>query len=307
MKKNVLFLSLLVFLSGLSATTIPSGYSVSELGSFVTTSPGFGGLEADADGNVYMVGDYSDKVYKYNASNQTFSQFCVTPSTNNLSVTLYNDYLYVGNNSGSIYKVNSSGSVSTFTTLSGTVNKMVLAPSGWGSYGNKMITATSNGLYSVDMNTGSINTIISGGIYDGIQFNSNNELLATKYDSNIYKISPTGSITSFFTIPGSADSIAIHPGTGEILTTAPNTTIYKTDADGSNTTAFITGLTISVGWYPSGIDFSPDGSTLYYSEINGNYKLYALTGFSTVNPVPEPSTFFMAVIFVLLAAKVIRK
>lgn len=302
MRTIILLFALLISTSVFAATVLP-GYTINYLGTFDNNNP-YGGLAADAN-NVYMVGGASSNVYKYNISSGTFTNF-FSRSGHNLSLLIQGTDLYVGGSLGQIWKVNSSGSGTLFATVQTYVNTMVIAPAGWGSYGGQMIVATSSGIYALNMSTGVQTTIVGSGTWDGLAWNAANELVATQNSSEVSKIASNGTVSGFFSVGATVDSLVIHPGTGEIFTTS-TTNIYRTNANGTGTTSFISGLNISGGWYPSGIAFSPNGATMYYSESNGGYyKLYSVTGFSSVAPVPEASTTLM-LLLALCGVRMLKK
>ena len=288
--------------------TVPPGYTDTHVGT-ISSQSGWGGLTVDAAGNIYIVGSPGSNVYKMTPGGVTSVLFSTSASPDTLSVALDGTDLYIGHDSsGQIYRADLTAvtpSASLFTTIGGfsPANDMLVAPSGWGAHGGKIIVANYAGVVAIDQVTGTVTTVASGLFQiDNLAFTPGGDLLVTDYGSGkIKKVSPTGTVTDFYTFPTSerADGLAIDPVTGKLYALdswnvgVGGYRFLEIDAAGTTQSDFATGpLTFNGGWYPSMINFSPDGTTLYYGLMAaGNVEIHKIEGFIGTAAIPEPSTY----------------
>lgn len=271
---------------GYSASYVGSGSGVGGYGSAVTN-----------DDDLYFTLSGGGQVYKVDSSG-TQTIYTTTSSYFSMGLAVDNNSLFVGVQNGiEIYDLSApSTSPSFITGISGTVNDIIFASSN-SIFDGSIMVATNNGLYAIDSGTNVITTVASG-IYNGVEFANDGSLFATQ-GTGLTHILADGSLDYNFS-SSSLDGIAIHDGTNEIfLSNSSNGSILRFDTDSLTTTTFASNIPFDAGWYPSPLEFSSDGTELFYGERgigNGsNGSIWSINGFSeiTVASVSEASSVYL--------------
>ena len=266
----------------------------------VGLSYGFGDLASDAAGNIYATGGYSNQVYKITPAG-VVSQFGDTGTgSSTLGVSVVGSALYVGFDSGDIRTMDLSQAAPTGVLLAniGGGNDamgMALAPAGFGPYGGQLVVGSYNGISIVNPTNGDVTTLISpGSPHSDIEFTADGTLLATDYNGGrIVSVSAAGVVTEFHAGPVEPDGIAIEPATGEVFVASDSPTpgsITRISADGTTSSVFANDADFDSGWFISPIEFSPDGTLLFYGAGEGAFDVFAISGFSGVTPPPQPTS-----------------
>ena len=306
MKKKFITVFLICFMICLNSYSVPLGYTDNVVGNFNVGSYAYGGT-VDAEGNIYL-GNRTTSLYKMTPQGD-LSTFHTFPK-NAIAPVISGNYMYVGMRSGEIYKINmgNPSSSTLFADFGKTINDIKIAPDSWGGHANKLLVASTSGvLHAFDQNTAAVTAINnqSNIEYSSIDFDLNGDIVAVREnDQQMDIVTPTGQVTTE-SMPFYSDGVAIHPGTGEkFFIDDRNNEIKRLDNNGQYS-VFVDNLYFSGGWNPSFINFSTDGSILYYENQNTD-TIHAITGFdsvSTSSEIPELNTLslllFAALIFIL--------
>jgi hypothetical protein len=128
-------------------------------------------------------------------------------------------------------------------------------------------------------------------------FTPDGRLLVAGYTANqVIQVNPDGTSSAFAIFPGNPGGIAVHPVTGDVyVANEPGGTILKYNSTGTSVSTFASSISWDVGIFPSFLQFSADGGTLYFGEVPGhlpNFSLRGITGFPIIEvaAVPEPSS-----------------
>lgn len=278
------------------------GFTVIDHGNLSGRSADFGGLTTDASGNVYVAGGYSTSVAVFDGTSHSIFGAAVPEGT--LSTEVVGDTLYVGAQVfGRVYEssISSPGFslVGSLPVAGGSDNHgiedIALAPAGFGSFGGQLIVGThSDGLWA--MSTAGVATPIAGGSFTSLEFDSNGNLFAVRHaNSDLVTVSPSGTV-SLFASGFQSEGLAIHPSGDMYAISSKSKAIFKITSAGAVST-FATDVSADFGFFAQPIGFSPDFTTLWYTEDPDN--LESISGFSSVVPVPEPSTLAIWSLFSL--------
>ncbi len=284
--KILLGASALLFTALANATPVftSSGYSSSLIGNGTTN--GYGSAVTTSTDDIYFTSGGNGQIYKVDSTG-TQTVFAVTSGLS-MGLTIDSNTLYAGNTSGNItaYDLNTSIG-STFTSLSGSINGLVLANSNSDYFGS-ILAATYSGLYAVDTATG-LSSLIDSGLYNGVDVTQGGDIFATK-DNGVSHFLSDGTL-DYFTNTSYIDGITIHDGTGDIyLASSQQRSILQFDELSLATSVFASNINFDGGWFPSPIEFSQNGEELYYGERDGS--MWSIQGFPAISnsgTVPEPS------------------
>lgn len=271
---------------------LPSGYTDLT----VATLPGpdsnfYGDIATDTSGNVYVTGGISTSVYKV-APGGIVSSFAQAPGDGlALGLEVVGPHLYFGSEGSTLSEIAlSGGAVSPVATLNAN-SPMGVAYSAIG--GNKLYIAESGGLSVYDIDHGTVGTVSQiNTLLSAVVTGKDGRLYAADYNNGqliAYDPSTNTLSTVRSGIPGIA-GLAVDPISGDIYAVSEGTgAMLRISADGSTVSTFATNLAIDGGYYPTGLQFAPDGSGLYILEpdTGSTFSLHEITGFEAV---PEPGT-----------------
>lgn len=280
-----------------AAPVLPAGHA----NALVATLPGpayqaYGSIAIDTAGNRYVTGGLSDAVYKVDATGHVSAFADPTPGSDVMGLAVAKNHLYLGAAAGWLSQVDlSTGKMTNLATPDGT--PLALA------YGaGKLYVGTEKGLFAYDTETNSFAaTSLGAGVYNGLAFTNDGHLLVADYWNNRILSYDTESKTSSVFRAGvnGIGGIAVH-ATGRVYAAAEGSgQLLEISADGSTASVFGSNFDFNIGYYPTALAFSADGSTLYHLQSGpGRYafQMYAIDGFQAAAPVPEPSALAMSLL-----------
>lgn len=294
-RKMILAVASVVSVSTAQATVLTQpGYTDTQVAVLPGPSSNFyGNVAVDSNGNRYVTGGLSLSVYKVTPSG-TVTTFA-TPVGGGLALGLdiIGNTLYMGSGNN-ISSVSLAGGPTTLlATMSG--NAMGLTHT---LDGQNLIVSTNAGVYKYNIATHTTTaTSLNSGTYSAV---------ATGLDGNIFLADyNNGKIVSYnFGLNTSANfrtglsgvaGLAIDPVTGEIFAALENSaTIDRISSDGSALVAFATNVAMDGGFFPTALEFAPNGGSLYFTQSGPGsaFNLHQISGFQTVTStdVPEPAS-----------------
>ncbi|GMU45655.1 MAG: hypothetical protein AMXMBFR26_04370 [Porticoccaceae bacterium] len=169
---------------------------------------------------------------------------------------------------------------------------MDVAPASFGGFGSQLVVGTTSGVSVVDPGTGTETVLWNAGTpISDVAFTLDGRLIVTRESTGeLIELSTAGVPTPFATGLGAPDGIAVHPGTGDIYVTDPNSsTLWRVAPDGSPVSAFATGAAVDGGYFPSPIAFSVDGTALFYGTRENGTTIYRISGFPSVTAPGSPA------------------
>jgi sugar lactone lactonase YvrE len=306
------------------------GYTQSILASLPAGNTAYGGLVEGPDGNVYATGSGGPDVFRVTPVGGV-TTLALGATSVLLGVGIVGNTLYAGQSSGRIdtFDISQPTPTATYlTTIGGTLNSngnadFAVAPAGFGAYGGKLISCN-GGVYAVDPVTGAKTDIFVGGgdHYSSLGFGPNGMLYVADYDAaQVLTVSAAGATSVFASLPGTfPDGLAVQPTTGDIYVIdssngyAGAASILKITPAGVVST-FATNVSVSEGYYPSGLAFSNDGSTLYYLTVDQSsvLEVAAIKGFPAVAaaniPIPAvgPAGLLLLALLMAVAGAVMNR
>lgn len=317
-KYLVLAVTLLMSGGGIQASTLQEpGFTEVLLANVIGSGNSFGSMAqaVDGSGNIYVIGAWSNDVYKVTPAG-VVTQFGTTGgSGNGLGVAVIGDTLYVGFGTGDIRtmdltEVSPSGVFLASIGAGNDAMGMAIAPAGFGAYGGQLVVGSYNGISIVHPVTGAVTLLMSspGNPKSDVAFTPGGELLATDYNNRrVIRVSAAGTDSLFYAVNSSVDGIAVHPGTGEVYVADSDAyLIVKIAADGLSSSVFASSAQFDGGWFVSPLRFSTDAATLFYAAGSGTMNLYAISGFDGVGPasieapVPMLSAWALTVLTLLI-------
>ena len=252
-------------------TLLEPGFTETTVAS-LPSETAFGSITTGATGDVFLTEGYGGEITKVTPGG-TVSNLLTIPGTS-LALQRIGNTLFAGNSSGQIYAIDLTNPAPTATLLgtsSGEVNGLTQASAGFGAYGGDLIIASQTGLSSMNITTGALTGFSRSGTYSDVAFDGAGRLIAANNGAGIEQISDVGGLVGTILSGSGYDGLAISGATGDIFAANPGGggTITRIDGTTFGSTVFATGLLISGGYYPSGIGFSPDSSSLYFYERAG--------------------------------------
>lgn len=281
----------------MAAITVPSGYSIRQVGDLPGSSNFYGGVD-DASGNVYATGALSKGVFKIAGGGAVTT--LVNPNAGfTLGIAAKDDLLAFGDDQGHLWTYNLSGPpvLRLLATMATAVNDIAFAPASFGLPGGSLVVGGLNRIDVVNLASGSKAQLASfyGSLTNTItlDFTPTGQLLAASRDEGrIYGVSATGVKTTFANVNPWPSGLAVHPGTGDVYVASEYSSILqKLGPTGSPTSTFAAGLPVETGWFPTALSFSVDGTSLFYADYPS--RVMAIDGFASVMTapaVPEPAS-----------------
>ena len=260
-------------------------------------------LTLDLQGNIYASGYNTGEINKITPNGVASVYANITVGLAG-SVFDTQGNLFVANyNNGNIYKILSDGSYTIFVNLGTTSGPAGLAINSAGDiFAACSGTATSPlSIIKKITSSGAVNNFSTGTFSNyfapgGLTFDTNDNLYVSNYaNANICKITPTGTISVFTTIPGASGSSFVayltfnngfiyvcHAGGNKIykVDLAGNRTLYSGTGSASSNDGSTATATFNM---PNGIVATNSGDKIYVSEISGNNVRQITTLLGTTN------------------------
>lgn len=294
--RKALCLLVLTVQSGSAATLLEPGFSDSPVGVVPTSASNhYGGLAADAGGNVYVTGGLVGDVFR-KAPAGSFASYAVPCPSRALGLLLVGTTLYVGCNNGEIYGLDTTLGAPTPVFVSDVGSSAMDIEVECAAPGSMVVSAL-DGLWQVDLGSGVASQILStsGPISSLACPVGGGEVLLTDYnlDQILQFVPPSGSSIFRSGVPFSPDGIIVHPGTGFIYVAHASTvqSIVKLDPTGSVQTDFAADIQFDAGYYPTSLAWSDDKTKLYYGTRNASaqFEVRVIEGFPPLSPEDTPT------------------
>jgi MYXO-CTERM domain-containing protein len=282
----------------------------------IATLPGpnsniFGSISVDAAGNRYVVGGYTQSLYKVD-SNGAVTAFANPPNGNALlGATVVGNSLYLGSESSVFSRVDlTTGAITNLATSMGSIQSMAFGA-------GKLYVGTTSGVHAYNIATNTFTaTSITGSYATSMAFGNDGRLLVGDYtNSRILSYdTATNTSTVFRTGLQNIGGLAVHEPTGLVYAALEGSSqLMEIAADGSAATVFASSHPIDGGYYPTALAFSQDASQLYYLDrvagSSNTFQLAAISGFSatTGNSVPTPGALSLVLLGLVMAGAVRRR
>jgi sugar lactone lactonase YvrE len=254
-----------------------------------STYNGFGGCTLDPDGNLLYVVNMIHQVRSLNRITGLETTIANSiPGVALLSITYNNGSIYVGDDSGNIYKVNPSTGTSTLlATVTGGIQGLAIAPSGFGSYGGQLIAITlfaidpeddpikySGYLYAIDQSQSSPVPVQIKDLKimpTAMVFGSDGTLYVADYTNNkIITVSSTGVKTDFATGFSGPDGLTID-NSGGFLYVADSTSysLYRVTIPGGIVSTVATSINFDHNFWPTPIVYDPVSNIVIFGITAG--------------------------------------
>ncbi|MHA1113401.1 MAG: PEP-CTERM sorting domain-containing protein, partial [Alphaproteobacteria bacterium] len=261
-------------------------------------SSGYGSVVTDPTGDVSLTKDFDNAVIKVD-SGGTASTFATIGSSTSLALALTGSTLFAGNSAGELYSMNTGGPTpSLIASGLGSINGMAIAHGSFGSLGGQLLVASTSGILAVDIGGAfGVTTLVGSGTYSDLAFTNDGRLIATRYGSAINEIDASGTVTTQISSVA-VDALTVHASTGDIFAGVSSGgggyskgDILRIDSTTFSQSLFASGVGFDAGYFPSGLEFSSDGGSLYYYEGTDSSAILArIDGFSTGTAIPEPAS-----------------
>lgn len=305
----IIVLSSVLSATALANTVVPPGYTDTAISAINSSaSNAYGGL-VDTSGNVYVTVPFQSKVEQISLTSNS-SQLFGSGSGDALSLALKGNTLFEGMTGGNIYTSNISTLPASATYLGNAGGNdalsLAIAPTDFGAYGGDLIVGGVGGIFAMNTTTGVSTTLTTSPTYvDGLAFGSNGDLYATTYNSGtLDEISATGGVTVLASGLNSPGAIAVQQTTGNIFVASENLgDLTEYSSTGTSLGVFASGISWDGGYWPSMLDFSADGTGLFYAETPSDAPsggVHEITGFTGASAVPD-GTSTMAMLLLSLA------
>lgn len=294
----------MAFSVGVHATVIHETGFVDSTLTGVNVNTNWGSIAAAPNGDVHYSVGQTHTVFDGVSSSYVANQ--------RQGLEVVGNTLYSGSHSqgGRIYSTDlTTGMTSIVGAIpnSFSINGFALAPAGFGAFAGDLIVASERGVYALDLVTGLLmGSWLSNQYVSDVAFTADDRLLAATGYTNgvmqgIQELTPTGLGASLSNY--GLDGLALHESTGDMYSINASTkTIDRVNIDDGTVTRFASGVDASSGWYPSGLAFSTDASTLYYLERNvTGFEVRQINGFKAMSQlqpsanVPAPATLALLV------------
>jgi sugar lactone lactonase YvrE len=166
-----------------------------------------------------------------------------------------------------------------YNTAASSINCLAVAPTGWGSHGGHVITATNTGVVlAVDPGVPSMTTIASGlSSLSDCEFGADGRLYVVAYSTNsVIVVGPTGTTTTIATGFSSADGIALDTARDRMWVADSSLDQLFEVVISTGTRTLLGSYDFDSGYYPSGLVF--DGvNTLIMSTGESSLTLRAIS------------------------------
>lgn len=154
------------------------------------------------------------------------------------------------------------------------LNGMTLAPSNWQHGEGYLVVAQSTGEVVIyDPDSPAPETLVSPGVFlSDVEFGAR-QLYVASYETNeILKITPSGVMNTFVTLPCSPDGLTLEPGSRLFASCGDTGEIYAIDLETAEA-SWLGQFTLSPGWAPAGLLWQP-GVLLVVEETTGLNALF---------------------------------
>lgn len=154
------------------------------------------------------------------------------------------------------------------------LNGMTIAPGNWQQGGGYFVVAQSTGdVVIYDPDSFVAETLVStGNFFADVEF-AGRQLFVASYETNeILKITPSGVVTTFVTLPCSPDGLTVEPGSRLFASCGDTGEIHAIDIDTAEA-SWLGQFSLSPGWAPAGLLWQP-GVLLVIEESTGLNALF---------------------------------
>lgn len=299
-----------------SAQAAPVLTQVGYTAASIATLPGpnsniFGSISEDAAGNRYVVGGYTQSLYKVDSSGAVTSFANPSNGSTLLGATVVGNSLYLGSESNVFSRVDlATGAITNLATSTGSIQSMAFGA-------GRLYVGTTSGVYAYNIATNTFSSTIVNGIYaTSMAFGNDGKLLVGDHNNSRILSYDTATNTSSVFRSGLTNigGLAVHEPTGLVYAALEGTSqLMEIAADGSSATVFASGHPIDGGYYPTALSFSRDASQLYYLDravsSQTSFQLGAISGFTanTGNSVPTPGALSLVLLGLGIAGVVGRR
>jgi hypothetical protein len=281
----------------------------------VATLPGpntniFGSISEDAAGNRYVVGGFTQSLYKVDSNGAVTSFANPANGSTLLGATVVGNSLYLGSESSVFSRVDlTTGAITNLASSTGSIQSMAFG-------GGRLYVGTTSGVHAYDIATNTFTaTSITSGYATSMAFANDGRLLVGDYSNSRILSYDTATNTSSVFRSGLANigGLAVHEPTGMVYAALEGSNqLMEIAANGSTATVFANTHPIDGGYYPTALAFSRDASQLYYLDrvagSNNTFQLGAISGFSAVtNGVPAPGALSLVLLGLAMAAAARRR
>ncbi|MGB5259920.1 MAG: hypothetical protein WBO34_05285 [Gammaproteobacteria bacterium] len=243
------------------------------------TIGGFGSAAFDSNDDLIVVGGSSIDVTTVARSDGSVTTLTLIGTAGILLsiVDPGTGVFYIGNDLGDIYSVDSTTGVATLVVnIRGSVNGLVVAPAGYGTFGAQLIAATEGGgVVAVDP-TGPTVTPIAAGNYSDLEFALNGTLYTVSHGTgDVTTVSAAGVVATVATL-ASPDGIAVE-SSGERLYVADSLSdeLFSVTIPGG-VVASLGNYDYNSGFFPSGLAFDR-GTLIMLTDAVGTMNIEAIT------------------------------
>ena len=167
--------------------------------------------------------------------------------------------------------------VTPITNVGGVANAVAAAPAGFGNFGGQLIVVKQDGtVLAVDPQGPTTTTVATGaGHMSDLAFGPTG-ILYVSGGSTVKTISSTGTVTTFASVGGAADGLAVDPDNSRIfIADSSGDVIKQLTLPGKQLTTLFP-ADIDNGYYVAGIIHDKQ-STLIYATGESSYTLQAAT------------------------------
>ena len=247
------------------------------------TTFGSGDFAFDDNGNLILSNQVTQEVISVDRLACIMSTLATVSAADRLMSIVYHEgrnTIYTGTTDGEIYAVNPSSGAYTFLVDIGfDVNGLVVAPDGYGAFGDQLIAAISSGeLVAVNAESGATTVIVNtGGTPADLVFASDGTLYVVNESlGEVLTISAVGMTSTLATGFGGPDGIVIDETGGRLLVAAGWEDILYGVRVSDGVKTDLGSFDFDDGGFPSGLAF--DGfQTLLMGTGENSLTILALT------------------------------
>ena len=281
------------------ATLLQPGYTDRLVTTVAGSSLSAGGLRLDPDGQLLVASEGTRSILRVDPfTGATRVIATATPDMQELEdVTVLGDEILVTARwrpqflKAGLHQ--SGGPLTPFHTLEATRNPLSssIAPAGFGPFGGQLVYTTfaHYGLEALDLESKVSTRIVTVNFVTDVAFSAHGTLLGVDFDlRRVVEITPAGGMRDVATFEANTflDGIAIHPVTGlAYVADAGQNKLWELDPVTGRVSTFGEDADFHNGFSKSGLTFSADGTTLFYSVGETGHQIRAIGGFPAV---PEP-------------------